>query len=191
MAAVPAGAALSGTLGNLAMANMVGGLIGGGIPLIAGLFGGGASTPSFNPVNIPDRSGLYGAITRNIMNPAAQNRLFQRSADVVSEQINRNLARRGMQNSSIGLSQLRTGLESLADRFSAQQMEQQLALADRIRAQDEFEARTALANAQGIFGADRFGFQTGANARSNMMGGLGQLGGQLGGLLAFKYLMGG
>jgi hypothetical protein len=168
-------------LENLLTAQLVSSGVGAAVPLIGGLFGPSQRTPSWNTVPVPNFESQIAGLNASL-DPTKRDRIFSLASDRVSEQMARQLARQGMGGSSAGMSATGSALAELNDKFIQNEIQNRIAVAQQVANMKNIAARVALANSQGQYGADQYGFQTGMNARSGFLGGLGKTAGALAGL---------
>jgi len=181
---------MAGTFSNLLQANLVGAGIGAGIPLLAGLFGGGVTTPTVGRVGLPERGGLERGIISSAFDPGERSRINKLALGNLNEILSRNVGRRGLGASSLGQGIVSGGLADLQNQFRQSEVQNQLAAFQAINQRDQLRANIELRNIANQFGAEKLGFGAQLGAQQGLFGGLGQLGGSLGSLLAFQSLQG-
>lgn len=169
------------SLADLATAQFASGAIGAAVPMVAGLFGPDQRSPSFNAAPVPNFEREIGSI-RASLDPSARDRIYQLAGDRVSSNMARNMARSGFAGTSAGFSAQGNALAELNNRFVQGEIQNRMNAAQQIANMRNIASRVALANAQGQFGADKLGFQTGLAAQQGFLGGLGKTAGSLAGL---------
>lgn len=179
---------LATTLGNIGTANLIAGGIGAAVPLIGGLFGDGVQLPTANVVPFRDRSSLESALISSAFDPAEQNRLFQLSAQNLQDQIGRNLFRRGLGQSSIGAQIQNAALSDLQNKFIQNEVQRRAQALGLITQRDVAEANVALANERNRLGIEGQNVGRQLAAQQGLFGGIGNLAGNIGGLIALNGL---